>query len=213
MIKEGIEHIESGNIDEGIDILSKKLSNNSISLIISKTRLKNRNEALSIFYDSLLIFIDQVKSKKFKYLDDSRSISYLNTICLNKAREYCKIVNSGFIIDNSILAENKRDFIETYDEIRNEEVQSRKNEGYEISTELLNEEFPLEVINAFHSLKEKCKFLIILKYKLKLKHDQIVEALAPFFQIKNKEVSKAELQRCMSFLKSMVDINLDGSKN
>jgi hypothetical protein len=213
MIKEGIEHIESGNIDEGIDILSKKLSNNSISLIISKTRLKNRNEALSIFYDSLLIFIDQVKSKKFKYLDDPRSISYLNTICLNKAREYCKIVNSGFIVDDSILAENKRDFIETYDEIRNEEVQSRQNQGYEIAAEPLNEEFPLEVINAFHSLKEKCKFLIILKYKLKLKHDQIVDALAPFFQIKNKEVSKAELQRCMSFLKSMVDINLDSSKN
>lgn len=213
MIKEGIENIESGNIDEGLDLISKRLSNNSVSLIISKTRLKNRNEALSIFYDSLLIFIEQVRSKKFRYLNEPKTISYFNTICLNKAREYCKIVHTGFIIDNNLLYENKQEFIDTYDEIRNEEYQTRQKLGYEIVPDALDSEFPLEVINAFHSLKEKCKFLIILKYKLKLKHDQIVEALAPFFQIKNKEVSKAELQRCMSFLKSLVDINFDSAKN
>jgi hypothetical protein len=213
MIKRGIEHILSGNIDEGTDLLSKRLSHRSTSLIISKTRLSNKNEALSIFYESLLIFADQVKSKKFVYIDDARAVSYINTLCLNKAREYCKILKSGYILDSSLLNEYKNDYIDLYEDVRNEEYESKIRSGYELQPDKTEEDFPIEVVNAFHNLKEKCKFLIILKYKLKLKHEQIVEALTPFFQIKNKEVSKAELQRCMNYLKTMVDINFDPKEN
>jgi hypothetical protein len=213
MIKRGIENIVDGNIDEGLELLTKRLSQSCTSLIIAKTRLTNRNEALSIFYESLLIFIDQIKFNKFSYIDDARTVSYYNTLCLNKAREYCKVIQSGYILDNSLLDENKQEYLDLYEETRREEYNSKKVQGFDIQPDKTEDDFPIEVVNAFHNLKEKCKFLIILKYKLKLKHDQIVEALTPFFQIKNKEVSKAELQRCMTFLKTMVDINLDTKEN
>lgn len=208
MIKKALDLIREKRIDEGRVILTEKLSARCVSAIMAKIRISNRNEALSIFYDSLLLFIDKISDNKFNYENDEKLVSYFKTICINKAKEYSRYIRKGYLVSSESIGENLNDFNELFTDTRDEVYNDKLKEGFDIKTDEIENDFPVEVIREFHNLNEKCKFLIILKYKLKLKHEEIVEALAPFFKIKNREVSKAELQRCMQYLRSKVDISL-----
>jgi hypothetical protein len=102
------------------------------------------------------------------------------------------------------------DFFEKQpDELNDQYEEERANEydhvnekyGIDLSSVDAEEVFPGEVINAFHSLNEKCKFLLVFKYMLNLSHKDIVDCLCNFYELKNENVSKTELKRCLDRLK------------
>jgi len=214
MLAKAIEKIKSNNHEEARKIISDITMDICIGLIISKSAIRNRNEALSIYYDALLLFCKHVSEGKFQFQGDAQFIGYLKTICLNKTKEYERIIKGGsYLIATEDLNDSEiSDFEEMYDEIRIEAYVKKKDIGVEVSINELMETFPVTVVEAFHALKEKCKLLIILKYKLNLKHDELIGVLEPFYKIKNKDVSKVELQRCLKNLREEVNNRLKLSK-
>jgi hypothetical protein len=210
MLLKAIEHIQSNNREEARKIISEIMMDFCIGLIMSKSTIRNRNEALSIFYDALLILCENIAEGKFKYKGDAQFKGYLKTICLNKTKEYERSVRGSryIIIPDDLNDSEIHDFENLYGEIRAAEYEKKKNLGAEVSINDLVESFPVTVVEAFHALKEKCKLLIILKYKMNLKHEELINVLLPFYKIKNKDVSKVELQRCLKSLKEEVNNRL-----
>jgi len=215
MLLKAIENIKSDNFEEARRIISEIMMDLCIGLIISKSTIRNRNEALSIYYDALLFLCEQIAEGKFQYQGDNQFKGYLKTICLNKTKEYERTIRgSRYLTATEDLNDSElTDFEELYDEIRIEEYARKVQLGAEISINELVESFPVIVVEAFHSLKEKCKLLIILKYKMNLKHDELINVLVPFYRIKNKDVSKVELQRCLKNFREEVNKRLTTSKD
>jgi DNA-directed RNA polymerase specialized sigma24 family protein len=205
MLKKAIENIISGNCDLGREIFTEQLANEFIRVIMSKTAINNKNEALSIFYEAYIILSEQIKSNTFIFQDESKLKRYFITICLNKAREYVRTIKQQYLISSEDIEEYHEQFVDKYEEIREQEYLGRISEGFELDFNASNStKFPISVLNAFHGLNEKCKFIIILKHKLSLKHSEIVDILYPFYKVKNKEVSKSELQKCMKMLRKKI---------
>jgi hypothetical protein len=210
MLLKAIEQIRTNNSEEGRKIISEIMMEHCLRLIMSKSNIKNRNEALSVYYDSLLIMCEHIADGKFNYQGDAQFKGYLKTICMNKTKEYERIIKgSSFLVATEDLNDAElSEFEELYDEIRITAYEKKQRSGAEISIDELMGSFPVVVVEAFHSLKEKCKLLIILKYKMNLKHEELINVLMPFYQIKNKDVSKVELQRCLKTLKEEVNNRL-----
>jgi hypothetical protein len=205
MLQKAIVLLEEGHIETARKLISHLLSEECIGLIISKTSICNRNEALSIYYEALLLFCDQITNKKFTYKDEPQCKGYIKKNCFNKAMEYDRLIKgSKFLVSSEVLENYEEEFVDFYEELRTTEYEKKKQAGIEISIQKLMDTFPIAVIDAFHTLKEKCKLLIILKYKMNLKHDEVINILLPFYKIKNKDVSKVELQRCLNSLKEEV---------
>ena len=215
MLLKAIGYIKSNNNDEARKIISDMMMDLCISLIMSKSAIRNRNEALSIYYDALLLMCQHIADGKFNYQGDAQFKGYLKTICVNKTREYERIIKGGsyLIAPEDLNNSEVGDFEELYDEIRITEYAKKQDSGAEVFISELIESFPITVVEAFHTLKEKCKLLIILKYKMNLKHDELINVLMPFYKIKNKDVSKVELQRCLKNLREEVNNRLKQSKN
>src|SRR4030042_3962313 len=118
MIKKALDLIREKRIDEGRAILIEKLSARCVSVIMAKIRISNRNEALSIFYDSLLLFIDKISDNKFTYENDEKLVSYFKTICINKAKEYSRYIRKGYLVSSESIIDNLSDFNELFSETR-----------------------------------------------------------------------------------------------
>jgi hypothetical protein len=215
MLLKAIEYIKTNNSEAARKIISEIMMEQCIRLIMSKSNIRNRNEALSVYYDALLILCEQIAEGKFNYQGDAQFKGYLKTICMNKTKEYERIIKGGsYLIAPEDLNDSEvSDFEELYDEIRITEYEKKQNSGVEVSINELIGSFPVTVVEAFHTLKEKCKLLIILKYKMNLRHDELIDVLMPFYQIKNKDVSKVELQRCLKSLKEEVNNRLKQTTN
>jgi hypothetical protein len=215
MLVKAIENIKSNNPEEARKIISDITMDICIGLIMSKSTIRNRNEALSIYYDALLLLCEHVTEGKFQYQGDAQFKGYLKTICLNKTKEYERILRGkSYLIAPEDLNDSEiANFEELYDEIRIAAYAKKRDSGAEVSINELMDAFPVTVVEAFHALKEKCKLLIILKYKMNLKHDELINVLMPFYKIKNKDVSKVELQRCLKNLREEVNNRLTPSKD
>ncbi len=201
--EKAFQHIQNEELEEGLQLVAENLLRDCIMLIASITKEQNKYELYSLFYDSYLDFANKVREGKFSYVSDSAFKSFFKTACSHKAKEHKRI----FRKNEDWLSESFFDrHFESFDELFQE---NRKTEydlvyekyGISISTSDIDQEFPVEVIKAFHKLNEKCKFLVVLKYMINLSHKEIVDCLCNFYELKNENVSKSELKRCLDNLK------------
>jgi len=199
-----LEYFTKGDLRNSLHILTQSMFKECADLMRSKTGIEDESELLGLFHDAFLYFDEKYKSGKFEFREYESFRSYFKTACLNKAKEFRRYIKGPqYIISYENLNQYEEEFEQSVEEQRNEEYQEI-NQLYGI--DLYESEEPeidmyKEAVRSFHTLNDKCKFLIVLKHFLKLSHNQIVEALRMFFEIKNENVSKTELQRCMDGLR------------
>ncbi len=209
VFEKAFRHIQNDELEEGLTIVSEHLLNDCIMLMSSISGVKNKYELYSLFHDNYLDFVNKVKEGKFSYVSDTAFKSFFKTGCSNKAKEYKRVFNKkedwlseDFFernleqFDNMFEANKKTEYGVIYEKY-----------GINLDSEETDEEFPADVVKAFHLLNEKCKFLLVLKYMINLSHKEIVDCLCNFYELKNENVSKTELKRCLDNLKKQTEIN------
>lgn len=206
VFKEVFNLIKDDNLESGLKIISKHLLRDCVMLMSSKTITNDKYELYSLFHDNFLDFATKVKEGRFEYKSDSAFISFFKTGCSHRAKEHRRLYGKN---DDWLSV---TDFESHSDELDNIFQENKTNEyksvyeTYGINLEDIEskEVFPLEVIKGFHSMNEKCKFLLVMKYMLNLSHKNIVDCLCNFYELKNENVSKSELKRCIERLKKTV---------
>jgi DNA-directed RNA polymerase specialized sigma subunit len=140
-------------------------------------------------------------------MGDDAFKSFFKTACMHQAKESMREEDSpDYIPLYDVFTDESEDAQEIYSDIQTVEYQ-RKLDMYGIdlkSVEDQEDRLPM-VVKAFHSLSEKCKFLILLRYFVNLSHHDIVETLYNFYEIKNEDVSKAELSRCLKYIRIKIE--------
>lgn len=199
--------MKEGNDDEALRLLSKKLMQESINLIKSRSIFKDEYEATSVYYNAYLYVKRLIDKDKFSFMGDDAFRSFFKTACMHQAKVSMREEeNPDYIPLYDVITDESDDTREIYEEIQSAEYH-RKFDKYGIdlkSVEDQEDRLPM-VVKAFHSLSEKCKFLILLKYFVRLSHHDIVETLYDFYEIKNEDVSKAELSRCLKYIRIKID--------
>jgi len=205
--REIIQLILEGKPELALKLLLKRHSKECLPLIRSKTRGLDRYGLLAILYDAFLDFSDRVKRGNYEYRDDASFLSYFKTACVNKARDYNReLTLPDFILVPEVMEMVRDEAGEALEHARKDFVEDKRmryrvemdfEDDGEMDT-LMN-----KVVRIFHQLNDKCKFLIVLKFFMKMSHQEIVDALRFFFEIKNESVSKTELYRCIERMKIM----------
>ncbi len=202
-LEHAINLIRKNQLSEALGIISDHLLQDCIMLMASMLRDKNNYELYSLFYDNYLDFSKKVSDGKFQYSTDAALKSYFKTGCSLRAKEHLnqsKKTRDWLSLD--YFEKTAGEYAERYEAEKNEQYEIIKDKyGIDLASVETDEVFPMEVISAFHSLNEKCKFLIVLKYMLNLTHKSIVDCLSNFYELKNENVSKTELKRCLDHLK------------
>ncbi len=196
-----IKLCQNGNDDKAKEILIEMLQSVSIGLILSKTRVTEKHDALSIFYDSILEQVDEVLSGKFVFVDDVKFKAYFNNKCIYKAKGFVRENIAPFVPMADISGQTEHILEDEYNEIRNEDY-NRKNKLYNIDLTPGPQKlgFPKQVMEAFHRLSDKCKILIVLKKLMNVSHRTIVDTVGLLYTISNENVSKNALKRCWKML-------------
>lgn len=204
--QEIVDLIKTKKMDKALSLIYNRHSRDCLPLIRMKTRNLNRYEMLSMFYGAFLDLSDRIASGAYEYRDDPSFLSYFKTACVNQAREYNRtFCLPDFILSSEILGIMQDDCRESEKIAREDFIQEKKKRygiDLELPVEKDGEADPLtEVVKAFHTLSDRCKFLIVLKFFVNLSHREIVDALNLFFEIRNEDVSKSELHRCLRYIK------------
>lgn len=195
--------ISEGHLSQALEIISAHLLQDCIMLMASMLKNKNRYELYSLYYDNYLDFAKKVKEGKFQYVSDAAMKSFFKTGCSHRAKEQINsIKKSNDWLPIDFFEKSAGEFADRYEAEKNAEYERVKDKyGIDLASVETEEVFPMEVIKAFHTLSEKCKFLLVLKYMLNLSHKNIVDCLCNFYELKNENVSKTELKRCLDNLK------------
>ncbi len=203
-VKQAIKLCQNGNGDKAKEILIEMLQAASIGLILSKTRVREEHDALSIFYDAVMEQVDEIASGKFAFVDEMKFMAYFRQKCIFKAKQFIRENIAPFVPMADISAQTESVLEEEYDEIRTENY-SRKNELYNVSLtpDAQKLGFPKNVMEAFHHLSDKCKILIVLKKLMNVSHRAIVDTVGVLYTISNENVSKNSLKRCWKRLIEM----------
>lgn len=196
-------HISNEELEQGLKIISEHLLRDCIMLMASLTREQNKYELYSLFYENYLDLAAKVKSGSFSFVSDAAFKSFFKTGCSHRAKEYNRSVNrpKEWLTDN-FFSEQEDALDEAFEECKTEEYSRISAQyGIDLNTVEQEDDMPAMVISAFHNLNEKCKFLVVMKYMLSLSHKDIVDCLSNFYELKNENVSKTELKRCLDNLK------------
>jgi len=202
-----IRLIQENQTDQALKLILMKHSRDCLPLIRSKTKNLDRYESLAILYDAFLDFCDRVMRNDYQYRDDTSFLSYFKSACVNKAREFNRdLTLPDFILLPEVL-DLVKDDVDEAKENAMQEFLEEKREKYGIELEFREDDqldaLMDKVVRIFHQLNDKCKFLIVLKFFMKMSHNEIVDALRFFYEIKNDAVSKTELHRCIERMKVM----------
>jgi hypothetical protein len=207
-----IEHIQKKEMDVALKILFKKLSADCIPLIKARGRNLTNNEALSIFYYAFLDLCKRVQNCEFMFEDDKKFITFFKRGCVNQTYNTIREDRDpGMILPGEVL-----EFIndQAEDELRriNQEFAEEKKQNYGIDPAINDEddnEMFYMVETAFHLLDDKCKILILLKFFVKLKHEEIADAMRPFYDMADAGSSRVQLNRCKNQIKRLCALNND----
>lgn len=206
-VRDIIRLIREDKSDQALKLLLKMHSKDCLPLIRSKTKNLDRYEVMSILYDAFLDFSDRVRRGEYEYRDEASFLSYFKTACVNKAREFNRDrALPDFILLPEVLEMVKDDAEEAREQAKLDFFEEKRaNYGIELEFEEGDQLDVLmdRVVHIFHQMSDKCKFLIVLKFFMKMSHQEIVDALRLFFEIKNESVSKTELYRCIERMKVM----------
>ncbi|MDD4747401.1 MAG: hypothetical protein PHW19_08970 [Salinivirgaceae bacterium] len=205
-LKKAYDLISNEELESALKIVSEHLLNDCIMLMASLTKIRNRYELYSLYYENYLDFVGKIRAGKFDYASDAAFKSFFKTGCSYRAKEYKRTFSKTDEWPAEHLADVDPEFINGIFQEKKEKEYSDVYERYGIHLEDVAEEeiFPAEVIKTFHTLNEKCKFLVVMKYMLNLSHKNIVDCLCNFYELKNENVSKSELKRCIEKLKKGV---------
>jgi len=199
-------------MDQALTLLYSRHSKDCLPIILSEVKNLNRYEVLSIFYYAFLNFCDRVPTGEFQYRNDASFTGYFKTACVNQARKFRReYALPAFILPSEMLEVMKDDVNEAEELAEQDFLEDKKNRyAIELKFEEDNK-FDLldEVVRVFHAMNDKCKFLLVLKFFLNLSHREIADALRLFYEIKNENVSKSELYRCLDYIKARVRMPAD----
>lgn len=200
-VLKAIEICRNGDHNKTREILIDMLQSESIGLILSKTKVSNEQDALSIFYDAIMDQVDEMISGKFNFINELKFISYFKNKCILKAKEFIRENISPFIPLPDIALENEEIIEDEFNEIRTQDY-NRKNElyGIDLMPDLEKTGLPIEVMKAFYFLSDKCKILIVLRKIMNISHKKIVDSVGILYTIGNENVCKNTLKRCWKLL-------------
>lgn len=202
-LKKAFQYIQAGALEDALRIISENLLRESIMLMASINKGQTKYELYSLFYENFMDFADKVQEGKFTYASDAALKSFFKTGCTHKAKEQHRMfTKSKDWLEISFFENHSDDFDESFEDCKKEEYDVvLEKYGVDLNSVDSTDEVPINVITAFHELNEKCKFLVVLKYMLSLSHKDIVDCLSNFYELKNENVSKVELKRCLDNLK------------
>jgi hypothetical protein len=201
-----IDLIVIKNKNQALKFLTIRHCIEFLPIIRSNTKHLSLHEHLSIYYDAFLYFCDKVSIGAFKFTDDDAFISYFKESCKIAAKKFNRTFRpkqlvlpneiKEYFLDDLADAEEcaRREFIEMHPGI---DIPILPDDG----ADLFN-----EIIRIFPLMNDECKFLLVLKYFLKLTHKEIVIALSSFFQIQNERVSITSLHRCYDFIRQRAQL-------
>ena len=192
---------KNGDENKAKEDLIEMLQDRSVGLILKKSRVTEKHDALSIFYDAILEQVDEVVAGKFVFENDRKFEAYFKTKCLFKAKTFVRENIAPFIPKGDIDLLAYETMERKYEDIRNQEYE-KKGKLYDIdlSPDPASLELPKHVVAAFHRLSDKCKIMIILKKLMNISHRKIVETVGTLYTIGNENVSKNILRRCWKTL-------------
>ncbi|MCX6223734.1 MAG: hypothetical protein NTV01_03125 [Bacteroidia bacterium] len=202
-----IELIRKKEIDIALKNLDIRLSKDCFPLIRAKNRSLTRHEVLGVFYYAFLDLCDRIAEEKFQFVDDSSFVSYFKTSCVNQTYKLSREQSIKELILPVDILENlevNRTLVDVGKDFFNNKMELY---GIELQMEDIEDEISgclNEVVKVFHTLGDKCKFLIVLKFFLKLSHQEISDSLNLFYEIKSPDVSKTELYRCIGNMKRII---------
>jgi hypothetical protein len=202
-LSKAIRHIQNNELEQALHIISSHLLKDCIMLMASLSKDQNKYELYSLFYENYLDFVNKVQNNKFTYASDAALKSFFKTGCTHRAKEqYRAMSKPKDWLDESFFINKDQSLDDAYEDCKQEEYARVMSQyGIDLSADESEDEIPAQVINAFHTLNEKCKFLVVLKYMISLSHKEIVDCLSNFYELKNENVSKSELKRCLDHLK------------
>jgi len=193
--------------NKAVEELHAKYLKKCLPVIRKTTWKKTDSEYESIFNDALEVFCNKVIEGSFEYRETNKLLSYLKKGCYYKALEdYHKNIDKHEVDGKNIEdysnyrfqgeeldAEN--DFLE--DKLGRYNIELDFEEDEEKEREKKEDVRLDDMINAFHTLSEICKFLIILKFFAKQSHQEIADNLRFMYGLSDSDVSKTYLNRCM----------------
>jgi hypothetical protein len=196
-----INAIRIGDVDDALSYVAKRLLQDCKPLIRSKNKTLGRYEIIGVFYDAFLDLADRVKSGKFQFMGEAAFATYFKRSCVNQAFNLTRGLASGdIILPAEIIEILEEDAGKLRDDVAKSFIDD-KFSLYGIRLELPESDEMAdcldEVVKVFHTLGEKCKFLIVFKFFLKFSHQEIIDSLRLFYDIKTPEVSRVELARCI----------------
>lgn len=195
--------IRNDNLPEALEIINKFLLKDCISLIASKLKNRTNYEYFSLFYDNFLDFAGKVNNGKFKFTSESALRSFFKTGCTYRAKEeITKESKTNDWLSMDVFEQSAGTMDDIYEAEKNAAYEKIKAKyDIDLSGTAEDDLVPMDVLKAFHTLNEKCKFLVVLKYMVNLSHKDIVDTLSSLYGLKNENVSKTELKRCLDYLR------------
>ncbi|MDZ4203491.1 MAG: hypothetical protein U1C46_01615 [Bacteroidales bacterium] len=211
VFEKAIGLIQRDQLEESLKLIAESLLKECVMLMASISGRKDKYELYSLFYDNFLDVAGRIKDGKFEFVSDSAFKSYFKTGCSHKIKEQNRFFRkSSDWLEIEFFERNVEGFENFfYEEKKDGYAQILKEQLIDLNSVETEEDFPLLVIRAFHSLNEKCKFLVVMKYMLNLSHKDIVDCLCNFYELKNENVSKTELKRCLDQLKKKTGKSLN----
>jgi hypothetical protein len=202
-LEDSFELIRSGKDDEALKIISGMLMNECIGLIKSRSVFKDDDEAANVFYHSFLNVKEDIRNNICRYKGEKAFRSYFKTACFLTAQNFMRIERRpDFFTTLEEVYEHNVEFSQELEITRQEEYQRKKQlYGIDLFEVDAGEDITPLVIEAFHSLSEKCKFVIVMSIFLNLSHKEIAEASQLYFEIANADVSKSTLNRCLKYIR------------
>ncbi len=206
-----IENILNNKDADAYELLSKSIKNKCIGLVINKYRV-NESESISILFEAFLELCDRVRKKLFTFKDEVSFTAYLKKICLTKAKAYKKEVVGETFIYSTEQFEQMESMMQMEIQQAKDDIYDAKKQRYGIDLASLDSSGDVSnkrIVEAYHSLREECKMLLMLKDILKSKYSTIVDALGFFYKIKNENVCRIQVMRCRKALKEKLkDLNV-----
>ena len=86
-LKKAYDLISNEELESALKIVSEHLLNDCIMLMASLTKIRNRYELYSLYYENYLDFVGKIRAGKFDYASDAAFKSFFKTDCSYRAKE------------------------------------------------------------------------------------------------------------------------------
>ncbi len=210
-LKEGLDdYKQDGNQEKLRELLLNTYLEINVQYVLKRVKAVSREEVISQFFDATGILMERMRTGEFLIRDEKGVRAYLCQVTINKVREYKRRLRGDHYLvspeefskyEQIIQTEFEEDIDTEYDRIR-------ERYGIDLGRKKSDEKLPSRVVEAFHLLSDKCKFLVFMRCVLKLKHSEISNSLGFFYKVASSDVSKVEFHRCREkFIEAIKEVS------